>query len=110
MHFRSRAYLSIQQTRFGDRLRIEIHVPDGCEQSLVPTLILQPLVENAIRHGFSATPGPGCIAIRVSAEPARLRIDVTDAGPGPPQPLREGSCLRNTRSRQQARYGADGTR
>jgi LytS/YehU family sensor histidine kinase len=75
-----RAYLSIQQTRFGDRLRIEIDVPDGCEQSLVPTLILQPLVENAIRHGFSATPGPGCIAIRVSAEPGRLRIDVTDEG------------------------------
>ena len=102
-----RAYLSIQQTRFGDRLRIEIDVPDGCEQSLVPTLILQPLVENAIRHGFSAMPGPGCIAIRVSAEPGRLRIDVTDEGPGPPQPLREGYGLRNTRSRLQALYGDD---
>jgi two-component system LytT family sensor kinase len=100
-----RAYLAIQQTRFGDRLWIEIDVPDGCEQSLVPTLILQPLVENAIRHGFSETPGPGTIVIRVSMEPRRLRIDVTDEGPGPPQPLREGYGLRNTRSRLRALYG-----
>ena len=102
-----RAYLAIQQTRFGNRLQVAIDVPDGCLQRLVPTLILQPLVENAIRHGFSATPGPGCIAIRVSAEPGRLRIDVTDEGPGPPQPLREGYGLRNTRSRLQALYGDD---
>ena len=104
-----RAYLAIQQTRFGDRLRIDIDVPDGCLQSVVPTLILQPLVENAIRHGFSATPGPGCIAVRVSSGPGRLRIDVTDEGPGPPQPLREGYGLRNTRSRLHALYGEAAT-
>jgi hypothetical protein len=99
------AYLAIQQTRFGDRLRIDIDVPDGCLRIAVPTLILQPLVENAIRHGFSATPGAGCIAIRVSSEPGRLRIDVIDEGPGPPQPLREGYGLRNTRSRLHALHG-----
>ena len=54
-------YLAIQQTRFGDRLRIDVDVAAGCEAGLVPTLILQPLVENAIRHGFSATPGPGAV-------------------------------------------------
>jgi two-component system, LytTR family, sensor kinase len=104
-----RAYLAIQQTRFGNRLQIDIDVPDGCLQGVVPTLILQPLVENAIRHGFSATPGPGAIAIRVSADPGRLRIDVSDEGPGPPQPLREGYGLRNTRSRLQALHGEDAT-
>jgi len=103
------AYLAIQQTRFGDRLRIDIDVPDGCLRGAVPTLILQPLVENAIRHGFSATPGPGCIAIRVSSGPGRLRIDVIDEGPGPPQPLREGYGLRNTRSRLHALHGDDAT-
>jgi signal transduction histidine kinase len=102
-----RAYLAIQQTRFGGRLTIRIEAPDRYERSLVPTLILQPLVENAIRHGFSATPGPGCVAIRVSADGKRLQIEVTDEGPGPPQPLREGYGLRNTRSRLQALYGED---
>jgi LytS/YehU family sensor histidine kinase len=100
-----RAYLAIQQTRFGDRLRVNIDVADGCDQNLVPTLILQPVVENAIRHGFSVTPGPGTVAIRVSSERERLRIDVTDEGPGPPQPLREGYGLGNTRSRLHALYG-----
>ena len=100
-----RAYLAIQQTRYGERLSIVIDVADGCGHALVPTLILQPLVENAIRHGFSVTPGPGTIAIRASAEQGRLRIDVTDEGAGPPQPLREGYGLRNTRSRLSALHG-----
>lgn len=100
-----RAYLAIQQTRHGDRLRIETDVPAECEQQLVPTLILQPLVENAIRHGFSETPGPGTVSIRASALNGRLRIDITDEGAGPPDPLREGYGLRNTRSRLRALYG-----
>jgi two-component system LytT family sensor kinase len=99
-----RAYLAIQQTRYGERLRIDIDVAAGCEQSFVPTLILQPLVENAIRHGFSVTPGPGAVGIRASASHGILRIDVTDEGAGPPQPLREGYGLRNTRSRLQVMY------
>jgi two-component sensor histidine kinase len=100
-----RIYLAIQQTRYGDRLRIEVDVAAGCEAGLVPTLILQPLVENAIRHGFSVTPGPGAVGIRVSCAQGTLRIDVADEGPGPPQPLREGYGLRNTRSRLRALYG-----
>jgi signal transduction histidine kinase len=100
-----RIYLAIQQTRYGERLRIDVDVAAGCEAGLVPTLILQPLVENAIRHGFSVTPGPGAVAIRVSCAEGTLRIDVTDEGPGPPQPLREGYGLRNTRSRLRALYG-----
>ncbi|MEO5819172.1 MAG: histidine kinase [Vicinamibacteraceae bacterium] len=100
-----RIYLAIQQTRYGDRLRIDVDLAAGCEASLVPTLILQPLVENAIRHGFSVTPGPGAVGIRVSCAQGTLRIDVTDEGPGPPQPLRDGYGLRNTRSRLRALYG-----
>jgi sensor histidine kinase YesM len=100
-----RIYLAIQQTRFGDRLRIDVDVAEGCEAGLVPTLILQPLVENAIRHGFSVTPGAGAVGIRVSCAQGTMRIDVTDEGPGPPQPVREGYGLRNTRSRLRALYG-----
>jgi two-component system LytT family sensor kinase len=104
-----RTYLAIQQTRFGPRLQIAIDVPDDCQAALVPTLILQPIVENAIRHGFSATPGPGCISISVRQTEGNLRIDVIDEGPGAPEPIREGYGLRNTRSRLRALYRSEGS-
>ena len=103
------SYLAIQQTRFGDRLTIDIDVARECEQRLVPALILQPIVENAIRHGFGVTPGPGRIAICASAVNGRLCVDVIDEGAGPPQPLREGYGLRNTRSRLRALYDESAT-
>jgi signal transduction histidine kinase len=103
-----RAYLSIQQTRYGPRLRTAIDVPADCERALVPTLILQPLVENAIRHGFAVTPGPGRVTIRARAAGGRLRVDVEDEGPGVTEPVREGYGLRNTRSRLRVLYGEDG--
>src|SRR5262249_3459464 len=95
-------YLTIQQTRFGERLRVDIDVPADCQSALVPTLILQPIVENAIRHGFGAMPGPGCVTITARRDAGRLRIDVTDEGPGAVEPLREGYGLRNTRARLKA--------
>jgi LytS/YehU family sensor histidine kinase len=98
-------YLAIQQTRHGSRLRVDLDVPAACEYALVPTLILQPIVENAIRHGFSVTPGPGTIVIRAAIDRRRLHIDVMDDGPGPPEPIRDGYGLRNTRSRLRALYG-----
>lgn len=99
-----RAYLAIQQTRFGDRLDVRIDVAAGSQSALVPTLILQPIVENAVRHGFSAQTGPGRITIAAGRTGERLVIDVTDDGPGAPEPVREGYGLRNTRSRLRALY------
>lgn len=99
-----RAYLAIQQTRFGDRLDVRIDVAAGSQSALVPTLILQAIVENAVRHGFSAQTGPGCITIAADRTGERLVIDVTDDGPGAPEPVREGYGLRNTRSRLRALY------
>jgi sensor histidine kinase YesM len=100
-----RAYLAIQQTRFGDRLEVRIDVEPCSQTALVPTLILQPIVENAIRHGFSAQIGRGQIGIVAERAGERLRIDVTDDGPGAPEPVREGYGLRNTRSRLRALHG-----
>lgn len=97
-------YLTIQQTRFGERLRVTVDVPTDCQAALVPTLILQPIVENAIRHGFSAMPGPGCLTIVARRAGDRLRLAVTDEGPGVVEPVREGYGLRNTRSRLRALY------
>ena len=104
-----RTYLAIQQTRFGPRLQIAIDVADDCRGTLVPTLILQPIVENAIRHGFSVTPGPGRVSITARQTAGTLRIDVADEGPGAPQPIREGLGLRNTRSRLRALYRSGGS-
>jgi signal transduction histidine kinase len=100
-----RTYLAIQQTRYGPRLRIDIDVPPECARALVPTLILQPVVENAICHAFAVTPGPGALSIAARIAGDRLRIDVDDEGPGVAEPLREGYGLRNTRSRLHALYG-----
>jgi LytS/YehU family sensor histidine kinase len=103
-----RTYLAIQQTRYGPRLRVDVDVPAECARALVPTLILQPLVENAIRHGFAEKTGPGFVAIRARLRDGRLQIDVDDDGLGVAEPIREGYGLRNTRSRLRALYGEDG--
>jgi two-component system LytT family sensor kinase len=103
-------YLDIQATRFQDRLTVRLDVETGVEDALVPNLILQPLVENAVKHGIAARPGAGSIDIRVRREGRdRLSLLVTDDGAGPspngPPGGREGVGLRNTRDRLELLYG-----
>jgi two-component system, LytTR family, sensor kinase len=98
-------YLSIQQTRFGDRLHLSVEVPEREQSTLVPTLILQPLVENAIRHGIAARPGPGCVSIRSALRDERVVISVVNDGLPLPTTIREGFGIRNIRSRVKALYG-----
>lgn len=78
------AYLSIEQQRFGERLRVEQSVPDELLKALVPALILQPLVENAIRHGIEPRRGSGLISIAAKQEDKHLRLTVRDNGRGLP--------------------------
>jgi LytS/YehU family sensor histidine kinase len=101
-------FLEIQQTRFGERLRVERQVDTALLAAYVPTLILQPLVENAIRHGVEPHPGPGVIAIAARREGEGLRLTVRDngAGPKPAAREREGIGLANTRARLEQLYGA----
>lgn len=75
-------YLAIQRARFGDRLAVSIQVEPGADLLLVPSLLLQPLVENAIRHGNAERAGRGAIAVRVHREDGRLVLEVEDDGPG----------------------------
>lgn len=75
-------YLAIQKTRFGDTLHVVIDIPVSAHDILVPSLILQPLVENAVRHGLSPRPGGGTVWIRAAVDDATLRILVEDDGVG----------------------------
>jgi two-component sensor histidine kinase len=104
------AYLSIEQKRFGDRLRVEQNVPDELRKALVPALILQPLVENAIRHGIEPRRGPGLISIEAKQEDKHLHLMVRDDGRGwSPEDSgnsgRRGIGLANTQARLQGLYG-----
>jgi len=106
------AYLSIEQKRFGERLRLEQSVPDELMKALVPALILQPLVENAIRHGIELQRGPGLISIEAKQEEKHLHLVVRDNGRGLPDAdlnssARRGIGLANTQARLQGLYGQD---
>jgi len=98
-------YLEIERIRFEERLRVTIDVERDAESVLVPALILQPLVENAIHHGISKRSGGGAIAIRASRYHDSLRISVRDDGNSAAE-IRERVGLTNTRARLQALYGA----
>src|SRR2546421_1426926 len=106
------AYISIEQKRFGERLRVEQSVPDELMKALVPALMLQPLVENAIRHGIEPRRGPGLISIEAKQEDKHLHLIVRDNGRGLPgadlnSSARRGIGLANTEARLQGLYGQD---
>lgn len=104
-------YLEIEQTRFRDRLSLRIEVDPATYDALVPNLILQPLVENAIRYGIAQRLTPGLVEIRALRAGEKLRLQVRDDGPGiaPPHQsvLREGVGLTNTRARLAQLYGQE---
>lgn len=104
-------YLEIERTRFGDRLQVEKEIAPDVRNALVPYLILQPLVENAIRHGIEPREEPGHLRISAWRDNGRLELRVCDNGAGLPgageAPPREGIGLANTRSRLGHLYGKD---
>jgi two-component system, LytTR family, sensor kinase len=100
-----RKYLDIEQARFGDRLTIDWRVDESLLDSQVPSLIVLPLVENAIRHGLSPKVGPGRLTIGVRSEGPFLVLAVEDDGRGATLPLSEGLGVGNTRERLRALYG-----
>jgi LytS/YehU family sensor histidine kinase len=101
----TRKYLEIEQARFGDRLRVEWRVDESVLDVQVPSLIVLPLVENAIRHGLSPKVGPGRLTIGARSEGASLILTVEDDGLGATLPLRRGLGVGNTRERLAAIFG-----
>jgi two-component system LytT family sensor kinase len=100
-------YLDIEQVRFGERLRLEISIAPEALDAIVPVLLLQPLVENAVKHGIAAREDGGRIVVRAERRGATLRIVVADDGPGPAASGDgRGIGLANTRERLRTLYGA----
>jgi two-component system, LytTR family, sensor kinase len=99
-------YLAIEKVRFRDRLTVRTRIDPDALDARVPNLILQPLVENAIRHGISRRRGAGLVEIRATCDGDRLELVVRDDGPGLPDgELREGIGLSNTRLRLEQLHG-----
>lgn len=94
-------YLAIEQVRFADRLRIEIKVDPNALDGLVPCFLLQPIVENAIRHGIAHCETDGLVEASVRREGSTLHLHVRDSGAGRSTPTRRGHGigLSNTRER-----------
>ena len=104
-------YLDIERTRFPGRVRMDSDVEAGLEQALVPHLLLQPLVENAVRHGVAATFEPVEIRVRARREAGALLLSVANNGPHAKngvEPGRGGIGLSNVRERLRACYGEAG--
>lgn len=104
-----RSYLEIEQLRYSD-LKVSIDLPEQIENALVPALILQPIVENAVKYGVGGAPPPTEILISAQATGERLVLEVTDSGKGKPQEQDSaGIGLANVRERLELIYGEDRT-
>lgn len=100
------SYVQIQRIRFAGTLSVEVDAAPETLDALVPRLVIQPLVENAIRHGTSRRTGPGRIAVRARRDGGRILLEVEDDGVGPPaRGVRAGLGLGNTRERLAQLYG-----
>ena len=100
-------YLDIERDRFADRLHVEVDVPAHLHDALVPTLLLQPIVENSVRHGVSRVQGPVTITIRAWRSDDRLTVEVADDGAGFRDAAPEGVGLTNSRARLDQLYGSN---
>jgi two-component system LytT family sensor kinase len=102
-------YISLQQARFGDRLEVTTSIDPEVLDVLVPTFLLEPLVENAIRHGIAPRSEKGRLEISGGKREDRLRLSIRDNGPGLPQgwdaDRNGGIGIQNTRERLQHLYG-----
>jgi LytS/YehU family sensor histidine kinase len=109
----SRLYLDIEKVRFAERLRLDFDIDKQVEQALVPTMLLQPIIENSIKHGITKAEEGGSIRISAKKEGDNLRLEVTDDGPGIDSgelgdeefSLSNGVGISNIRNRLQQIYG-----
>jgi len=100
-------YLAIEEVRFADRLSVSLSIEPELLEALVPSLILQPLVENAIRHGVARSGASARIEVAARMENGALQLSVRNDGPALLRPIAEGLGIRNTRARLEQLYGSE---
>ncbi len=104
-------YLDIEKMRFGDRLAVDLDIDEESRSARVPNFLLQPIVENAVKHGVGRLPSAGHITLRTYRLDGKLHIDVCDNGPGASRDQLTGGAgigLKNTRARLEQLYGPQG--
>jgi len=107
---RMKDYLAIEKVRFGEKLLYEIDIDEGCEKFPVPTMIFQPLFENAIRHSVYESVEPVCIKFSCTTDPGQMRAVITnDYDPGTPSMKGTGVGLQNVRQRMTLAYQEKGS-
>ena len=115
-----RAYLEVERARFGDRLETDVHLDDAVRGARVPTMMVQTLVENAVKHGVASVRGRASVTVTAREESGHLVMSVADNGPGfafdslePPlaqsMPTRGGYGLVNIRQRLEGYFGSKAT-
>jgi two-component system sensor histidine kinase AlgZ len=102
-----RDYLEVERIRFGDRLQFTVEADGSAAAALVPPLLLQPLVENAVRHGIEPNAGPGSLRVEAQADGGRLRIRIANTVTST-NSQGTGRGLALTRHRLRAVYGDEG--
>ena len=102
-----KAYLDIEKIRFASRLRVDIDVSADAGRATVPPLVLQPLVENAVKHGIAPHPAGGAVGIAARVDGNRLLVEVSDTGNGVSTPSDDGLGIDLTRRRLTGVYGSD---
>ena len=103
-------FMAIEKVRFGERLRMEEKIAEEAKRCLIPALLLQPLLENAVSHGIASMENGGLIRLEAAVHDGRLAILVeNDRDEEAPSRKRNGVGLRNVRSRLEARHGTEAT-
>lgn len=102
-------YLHLERLRFGDRLRVALHLDEAAAMARIPAVSLQPLVENALVHGIGPRPGPGHVTVQATRDTDTLVVTVTDDGVGTTVPATPdaGTALALVQARLAAHFGAD---
>ena len=78
------SYLAIEKARFGERIQVRLDIEDGCQDWPIPSLIIQPLVENAVKHGLKERSGAGIVGLKIHSSHNQLHVAVYDDGTGIP--------------------------